>query len=187
MAGERAWVEAVKGVVDGSLGRRVTVLTGFRLPYSVSVESYAAGYPGEEQPEVGTHRYQTDMLISERLGPSGKWLPRVVVEFKLSRVTSHDALTYSAKAATHKNVHPYLRYGLVIGDHPGEFPRRLLWHGHQFDFMMVLASRQLSAKDRRELLGLLRAEIKASRQLSKVLAGKSGIRVLHRKLATSNG
>jgi hypothetical protein len=51
--------------------------------------------------------YQTDLLISERLDDGEDWTPRVVVEFKLGSVTTHDALTYSAKAATHKNVHPY--------------------------------------------------------------------------------
>ena len=76
--------------------------------------------------------YQTDILIVEEL-PGDRSLPRVVIEVKLS-VTTHDALTYSAKAATHKQGHPYLRYGILIAK-LRSVPRRLIWHGSNFDFM----------------------------------------------------
>jgi hypothetical protein len=54
---------------------------------------------------IETYRYQTDLLIAEQQAEAGRWVPRVVVEFKFAGLTTHDALTYS-KAATHKNVHP---------------------------------------------------------------------------------
>ena len=43
-------------------------------------------------------------------------------------VTTHDALTYSTKAATHKHVHPYLRYGFLAGGIQ-TIPGRLIKHG----------------------------------------------------------
>ena len=69
------------------------------------------------------------------------WVPRVVVEFKLG-FTTHDALTYSAKAATHKNIHPYLRYGVVIarGKAREAISSKMMRHGHNFDFMLILES-----------------------------------------------
>ncbi len=45
-----------------------------------------------------------------------RWKPRVVVEAKLGKVTTNDAITYSQKASTHRAVHPYLRYGIMLGD-----------------------------------------------------------------------
>jgi hypothetical protein len=50
-------------------------------------------------------------------------IPRVVLEFKTS-ISTHDVLTYSAKARKHKQVYPYLRYGLVASNEavvPGRF------------------------------------------------------------------
>jgi hypothetical protein len=109
-----------------------------------------------------------------------------VVEFKLGSVTTHDALTYSAKAATHKNVHPYLRYGIVIGGFKGPVPRRLIRHGHHFDFMMTVASEKLTTQDRDRLVQLLKEEVQASRTMSKLLLEKSNIWLLHRKLGVSS-
>ncbi len=189
MRGERAWVEAVKADIEAELVRRkVIVETGRRLPYAVHVSSYRnkAGKPAKAEPVTTSHRYQTDLLIVERLTASDVWVPRVVVEFKLGSVSTHDALTYSAKAATHKNVHPYLRYGIVIGKYSGAVPLRLIRHGHQFDFMLTLASEKLTDADHNRLVRLLSDEIIASRTISTLLAGRSDITLLHRKLAVSS-
>lgn len=81
-------------------------------------------------------RAQTDLSIVEHIDAE-RWTPRVVVEAKLGSVTTHDAITYSEKAATHRSVHPYLRYGIMLGErehHP--LPGRLYRHGAQFDFMV---------------------------------------------------
>jgi hypothetical protein len=162
MAGERAWVETVKSDIEAVLaGKNITVETSHRLPYAAYVANYRSK-PGElavGEPVTKSHGYQTDLLIAERLGTAGDWVPRVVVEFKLGGVTSHDALTYSAKAATHKNVHPYLRYGIVIGGYRGPVPQRLIRHGQHFDFMVTLASEKLTDTDRERLVGLLRDEV----------------------------
>jgi hypothetical protein len=138
MSSERDWVETVKADIEATLAQRgITVRTGYRLPYALQVFSYRSN--SNEPVGEQSHGYQTDLLISEQLAGTDNWAPRVVVEFKLGSVTSHDALTYSAKAATHKTVHPYLRYGIVIGGYEGPVPQRLIRHGHQFDFMVTLA------------------------------------------------
>src|ERR1700687_4246334 len=114
MSGERAGVETVRADLAEALARQdMAVETGRRLPYAMHVLAYEnqEGEPALAKPaRTETHRYQTDLLIAERTSEAAQWVPRVVVEFKLGSVTTHDALTYSAKAATHKNVHPYLRY-----------------------------------------------------------------------------
>jgi hypothetical protein len=130
-------------------------------------------------------KYQTDLLIGERYDDSEEWTPRVVVEFKLGNVTTHDALTYSAKAATHKSIHPYLRYGIVIGNHPGPVPRRIIRHGHQFDFMMTLASEAAFSDEIDRLLAVLREEVGASRQIEALLSGRSRSSLFQRKIWVS--
>jgi hypothetical protein len=104
MSGERAWVETVKADIEAVLPRQgITVATGHRLSYAFHVASYRSRFPelANAEPEPKSHVYQTDLLIAEQLDGATGWVPRVVVEFKLGRVTTHDALTYSAKAATH--------------------------------------------------------------------------------------
>ena len=79
--------------------------------------------------------YETDILVGEHITDQ-IWKPRIIIEAKIGRITTHDAITYSRKALTHKNVHPYLRYGILIGNrshHP--LPGRLFRHGENFDFM----------------------------------------------------
>lgn len=188
MAGERQWVETVKRDLGSALGRKVIVQTAWRLPYAVHVSGYRnrASSPGLADPLFGeTQPYQTDLMIAEPLPNGTDWIPRVVVEFKLGKVSTHDALTYSAKAATHKNVHPYLRYGIVIGGYDARLPRRLVRHGQAFDFMATLASETLTDADRKSLVRLLRDELNASRCISAVLSGSSDARLFHRRLITA--
>jgi hypothetical protein len=49
------------------------------------------------------------------LAPAKVGSARVIVEGKTKGATTHDALTYSDNAATHTRVHPYLRYGMLVG------------------------------------------------------------------------
>jgi len=188
MSTESAWVETVKADIGAALARqRMIVETARRLPYAVHVASYRSkeNEPALADPITASYGYQTDLLIAEQLAGSKDWVPRVVVEFKLGKVSTHDALTYSAKAATHKNVHPYLRYGIVVGRYDDAVPRRMLRHGLQFDFMLTLASEKLTSQDRNRLVRLLRNEVEASRTLSMLLSGKSEIRLVHKKLVVS--
>ena len=52
--------------------------------------------------------FATDPAFTEKL-PNGRCKPRVVVEAKLGSITTHDAITYSQKAAVHRSV--ILTYG----------------------------------------------------------------------------
>lgn len=186
MSGERAWVETVKSDIEKALKRKnILVQTGRRLPYALHISGYPnnAGEPDFTKPEQGElYPYQTDLLILERQSDGKNWVPRVVVEFKLGDVSTHDALTYSAKAATHKNVHPYLRYGIVVGNFSRPVPRRLIRHGHHFDFMLTLGSKKLSDAHRKQLVQLLTDEVTASQELSKLYSRAIKPTLLHRKL-----
>jgi hypothetical protein len=163
--GEREWV----GELVESLKRvhwpATRIQAGKRLSYCSEV--YA--YDGDSECEPEPWLYETDILVSEELGDD-RWTPRVIVECKLGAITTHDALTYSAKAATHKNVHPYLRYGVLLGGaRSATVPARLVRHGSHFDFMTVWKSRSTNGKDVRAFAELLSEEFEMSRQMQDLL------------------
>jgi hypothetical protein len=190
-AGERAWVELLKPKIDQALRNswtdavKVGCCTQYRLPYAFEIFDYQHD---AHDPQTISHsaRYATDLLIyDERLDGSG-WVPRVIIECKRGQVTTHDALTYSTKASTHKHVHPYLRYGIVIGDLRKPLPPRLVRHGAYFDFMTVWDSADPPPTAWDELFGVLALEVQASRDLHAMQTDRGKrrqkYRMLHRPL-----
>src|SRR4051794_17779487 len=95
-----------------------------------------------------------------------------------------DALTYSGKAATHKHVHPYLRYGILVGSYGGAvLPSRLVRHAAYFDFMGVWRDADPSDGEWRTFLDVISAEVVAWRELHRLLAGPRKVfHMLHRRL-----
>jgi len=93
-----------------------------------------------------------------------------LLEFKPS-ITTHDVLTYSTKARKHKQVYPYLRYGMLISKIP-TIPGRVYTHNEFLDFIVCAGGVQ---KERLHQLleTLLKKEIKASRRLEKIYFDKS--------------
>ena len=92
-------------------------------------------YTGQKPEEV-KRAYETDLLVSEKVTDQ-KWKPRLIIEVKIKAVTTHDAITYSQKASEHKIVHPYLRYGILVGSREHyPLPGLLFRHGVHFDFML---------------------------------------------------
>jgi hypothetical protein len=180
---ERVWVRELVPRLQAALqavDKALEVRDGYRLAYSREVLSYRGGEPMQE----AGMRYETDLLVVERL--AGGWTPRVVVEAKLRSVTTHDAITYSQKAATHKHVHPYLRYGIFLGGRGrSPLPGRLFRHGAQFDFMLSWKSLEPTAEEFQAFVSLLIDEVRASRLLQQIMfntrgAGRTGYSILHK-------
>jgi len=113
--------------------------------------------------------YETDILIYEQLKEK-IWKPRIIIEAKINSVTTHDAITYSQKAQAHKNVHPYLRYGILIGNrkhHP--LPGRLFRHGSHFDFMQSWKTFEPDKREWSTLIDILKSEYEASLTLDEII------------------
>lgn len=181
---EAEWVEQMaKRIAVNAIGRtpRLKAEPALRLPYGNEIIAYA------DAPRAHAIKFQTDLTITET-DSDGSWRPRVVIEAKLSTVTTHDAITYSQKAALHKSVHPYLRYGIMLGNR-GDFPLpgRLYRHGVQFDFMISFRSLRPTESEMARFVRLLRAEVNASRTMEKLIyESRSRTRdrytVFHRRL-----
>lgn len=191
MSNETIWVNSFVNELTARVqcaalpGRILRVEAGHRFPYAYEVLAYRDNKPCQ------THesRYQTDLLITEH--DDQTWVPRVVIECKLGAVNTHDAITYSAKAATHKKVHPYLRYGILLGNwgtHP--LPLRLIRHGAHFDFMASWQEQKASSHEWESLMSVLKSEIEASRALQELLSSqkkdKQKYTMLHRQLVLDN-
>jgi hypothetical protein len=167
---ERQWVESLIKPLRKALNRSdrqvIEVRTSQRLRYTSQVYEYQ----GDEPSSLDAQLYETDLLFCDLL-PEGRWIPRVVVECKLKTINTHESLAYSAKAATHKNVHPYLRYGMLIGQRRhGGIPRRLIKHGAHFDFLVMWTGRRATGPAFRNFCQLIDEEIEASRALQRVLS-----------------
>ncbi len=78
----------------------------------------------------GQGAFEVDILISKR---GQNKLPLVVIELKSGGLTTHDLLTYGAKAQRHRLLYPFLRYGLLTTKH-SHIARRFFVHGTEFDF-----------------------------------------------------
>jgi hypothetical protein len=161
--------------------QQLCVQTGLKLAYGCEIATYGSTI----DPRV--IRFATDLALTETTPPE-RWKPRVVVEAKLGSITTHDAITYSQKAAVHRAVHPYLRYGVMLGNrknHP--LPGRLYRHGAQFDFMISFCSETPTGLEMSRLVDVLKGEVAASKTLEEIMyqsrkPGRRHYTLLHRQL-----
>lgn len=127
---ETEWAKFVAEMLDKEFPR-FQIVAGQKLIYANEIVEYQGNSNSYHE-----MAYETDILVYEE-GKKQAWKPRVVIETKINRITTHDAITYSQKSASHKYVHPYLRYGVFIGNRKNyPLPGRLFRHGAHFDFML---------------------------------------------------
>ncbi len=189
MPSEKDWVESIIPEIQEDVRNelpskfKIDVSSSYRLAYAYEV----FGYEGDSPLNPKTTKYETDILISECLSES-EWIPRIIIECKLNSINTHSAITYSNKASTHKNVHPYLRYGILIGNRKQyPIPGRLIRHGAHFDFMISWKGVKGEPYEWNGLIKVLSREFRASQQLQEALSSSRSKNrkhyfVLHRRL-----
>ncbi len=167
---EKSWSNSIVGKIQKAVDRlpsnesKLVVKSGQRLPYAYEILKYA-----DQEPEVTKTVYETDLLIYEQW-PDRAWKPRLIIEVKINSVNTHDAITYSQKASAHKTVHPYLRYGILLGNRKHyALPGRLFRHGAYFDFMLSWKTFSPSRDEFNNLVDLIRSEIETSRNLERII------------------
>ena len=165
---EKEWMEDVKRRLEQEeLFSKNNILfsTGKRVPYSFEILNYKDDEPGDRK----YIKYETDLLVYQRID-NEKWKPRIIIEGKINSVTTHDAITYSQKASTHKNVHPYLRYGILLGNRKHyPLPGRLFRHGAYFDFMLSWEGFKPSENEWKNFLDIINSEIEYSKKIEEML------------------
>jgi hypothetical protein len=166
---EVEWVKSFAPTVENKLrldDKCLSVATGRKLPYANEIRAYK----NTEIHNSDFMAYETDLLITENIDDE-TWIPRVIVEAKFGgSITTHDAITYSHKAFTHRQVHPYLRYGILIGERKHyPLPGRLFRHGTQFDFMLSWAGSTPSEEEMSDFVDILVKEVNASRIMQEII------------------
>ncbi|WP_290902057.1 hypothetical protein [Aquabacterium sp.] len=167
MATESSFVTLAQSVAEQVLSDPLHIKRGASLLYQVAVDNQLSLTVNPKRPVRGSSAFQTDLCVFEKKYED-VIIPRVVLEFKTS-ITTHDVLTYSAKASKHKQVYPYLRYGIVASKNSA-VPGRLFTHNESLDFCAALDG--LSDKALREFFSsLLAAEVQSSRRLEAIAFG----------------
>ena len=181
---EKQWTYLIEELLNNSdLGENIKVRPFVKVPYAREITSYDSNF---NELESNIAPYETDILVYEEI--DGVIKPRVIIELKVSSVTTHDAITYSDKAQLHKNVTPYIRYGIAIGDRKHyPLPGRLFRHGLNFDFMISFKDFKLTHEETNTFIDLLKHEINASIQIEEMLADsrkstRKKYYMLHKKL-----
>ena len=165
---EKEWVASFVEKLNryfGKYHKNTQAHTSKKIAYAYEI----LGYDGKEPHKYNPMAYETDVLITEN-NKDDSWVPRIVIEGKLKSVTTHDSITYSQKAQSHKNVHPYLRYGIILGSRAHyPLPGRLFRHGAHFDFMISWKSLNPTKSEWSIFIKLLKNELEASRQLEDII------------------
>ena len=142
---ENDWTKLICEMLqNGVLGENIFIDTLRKIPYAYEIKSFTEDWNIDEYDQT---LFETDMIIYEMR--DDKIIPRVIVESKIESVTTHDAITYSNKANYHKNVVPFVRYGIMCGNR-GHYPLpgRLFRHGTNFDFLFSFIGYEPSEKEK---------------------------------------
>ncbi len=160
---EKEWAQYVAQKLDAELPN-YHVAVGKKLIVANEIVQY-----NEEQPLISEVEYDADILIYESHG-NDSFIPRVIIDTRISNVSTDEAIACRQKIQVYKNVHQYLRYGIFIGNrktHP--LPGRLLRHGEHFDFMLYWQDFKPLGYEWETLVKIVRSEIYASKQLEEML------------------
>jgi len=180
---EDQFVREALEAAEEMLGPPLVIRRGAALLYQVTVNDQLEVTVNPRKPKRGQSAFQTDLCVFEEIS-NEKRIPRVVMEFKAG-LSTHDVLTYSAKARKHKQVYPYLRYGLVIGKETS-IPGRFFTHNEALDFCVAAAS--YTGKRIYQILALiLRDEVGASRRLQDIAFGKVSTHVFRQEVILGRG
>jgi hypothetical protein len=138
---EDEFVDDALKAVNEILKPPLVIRRGASLLYQVIVNNKLRVVVDPRNPMRGQSAFQTDLCVFEKITDNDNKaieIPRVVMEFKM-HISTHDVLTYSAKARKHKQVYPYLRYGFVSSGE-ASVPGRFFIHNEALDFCVAAKS-----------------------------------------------
>jgi hypothetical protein len=167
MVAESEFVELAYAAAKQVLRSPLTIERGAVLLYQITVNNKLETTVNPKKPKRGDSAFQTDLCVFEERNDIK--LPRVVLEFKAG-ISTHDVLTYSAKARKHKQVYPYLRYGVVVSNE-AVVPHRFFIHNEALDFFAALKS--IKHTDLGDVFSrLIEREVATSRRMERISFGE---------------
>lgn len=165
---ENDWTKSICELLQKQdLGDNIYIDVLKKIPYAFEISSFNRDWEVESENFRETS-FETDMVIYEKY--SDRIVPRVIIESKVGTVSTHDAITYSHKAMYHKNVIPFVRYGIMLGARETyPLPGRLFRHGTNFDFLFSFVDYLPSEKEVSTFVEMVKKEITYSRQFEEIL------------------
>lgn len=166
---ENEWTKSIKELIeDSNLGNEIYVDVLKKIPYAFEISSFDESWHIDEE-SYDVTSFETDLIIYEKV--NAKIIPRVIVESKVGTVSTHDAITYSHKAMYHKNVIPFVRYGIMLGNRETyPLPGRLYRHGTNFDFLFSFIGYIPTEKEKKQFIEMLKREVEYSRKFEEMLS-----------------
>jgi len=180
MATESPFVASALAVAESIISPPFRIVRGAPLLYEIRVNNDLETMSEDQirNPKRGASAFQTDLCIFEDK-INGISIPRVVIEFKTG-ITTHDILTYSAKATRHKQIYPYLRYGMLASEEK-TVPGRVFTHNKDLDFFATVDGLQES-EFRAFWSSLLQKEIQTSKNLEDIAFGAVKTRIFRTEI-----
>jgi len=161
--------DEIVGRLNGIFSTRGTykAVPKANLWYRLQLKDDGTRDPSDEQPMRGRNAFQQDIVLFEKKTGS----PRLVIETKVKGCSTDQAIAYSTRAHLLKQVYPFLRYILLIGN-AGNFTYKLIKHGEFFDAIKTIRfdpSSKIVEKDFESFLELLEREIEISQKLGEII------------------
>jgi hypothetical protein len=178
MAKESPFVDLALDVARTILAPPLSIERSAALLYQITVNNELNVTVDPKRPRRGTSAFQTDLCVFEAKSESVV-IPRVVLEFKTS-ITTHDVLTYSVKARKHKQVYPYLRYGMVASEQ-AYVAGKIFNHNESLDFCGTVKGLDDAAL-RTFFADLFEKEVAASRRLEGIFFGATRTRLFRNEI-----
>ena len=167
---ENSWTETICNLLRNELdSTKYEVLSFERVPYSVSINNYSKN---DKDINIKKYkRFEVDLLINEKI--DNLVIPRLIIESKYGKITTHDAITYSNKAKAHKDLYNGLRYGLMIGnsEEKGITPR-IISHGSNFDFIFVFQNEEPTKQEWETFINVIKRNLVISNKLENMIIDK---------------
>src|SRR5438045_2919486 len=180
---EDIFVEQAMVAAEEILDPPLFIRRGAALLYQVTVNNRLEVTIAPRKPTRGQAAFQTDLCVFERINDEIH-IPRVVMEFKLN-LSTHDVLTYSSKARKHKQVYPYLRYGIVVSNEK-RVPGRFFTHNEGLDFCVAAGSFKTN-RVHEILASILRDEVASSRLLEAIAFDKTEAQIYRNEILLRSG
>jgi len=172
---EKKFAEILRINLQKSL-RNYRISSGESLIYKVIIDSSGKFCPKNPNfPKRGQLALETDILIKKDN------TPLVVIETKIEGFSTHDILTYSTKALKHKEIYPYLRYGLVVGN-TEIIGNKFFTHNHGFDFAIAIPE----IKNLKIFMTVIREQVTSAELLLNILKDKHQTRVYSSSVTIKN-
>ena len=166
---ENDWTKSICELLQKqNLGDNIYIDVLKKIPYAFEISSFNNAWEIKAENFRETS-FETDMVVYEKY--KDRIIPRVIIESKVGTVSTHDAITYSHKAMYHKNVIPFVRYGIMLGARKTyPLPGRLFRHGTNFDFLFSFVDYLPSDKEINAFVEMIKKEITYSRQFEEILS-----------------